>query len=136
MPGTITLVLVDDQPAVRQGLRMFLSLERDLVIVGEAEDGLSALQRVMALRPDVVVMDIAMPLMDGIAATLAMRELGIGAAVVILSIQKDAATRARAMEAGAAVYVEKDISVDALPEAIRCAARDRQPGPEQDTAWG
>lgn len=121
--GMVTVLLVDDQPTVRQGLRMRLALEDDLVVVGEAGDGMSALQQAVVLRPNVVVMDLTMPRLDGIAATLALGELGIKTAVVVLSIHEDMASRARALAAGAAFFVEKDASVDVLLEAIRRAGR-------------
>src|SRR6187431_1871534 len=86
----ITLVLVDDQPTVRRGLRMRLALEADFRVVGEAEDGISALALIGELRPDVVLMDAQMPHMDGIIATVALRAAFPETAVVILSLHDDA----------------------------------------------
>jgi CheY-like chemotaxis protein len=74
----IRLLLVDDQPAVRRGLRMRLALEADFLVAGEAEDGVSALALMSELHPDVVVMDAQMPRMDGIIATVALRGLSRG----------------------------------------------------------
>jgi len=68
---SVRILVVDDQPKVRQGLRMMLALEPDLAIVGEAEDGTQALTLARSLHPDVVLMDVAMPNLDGIAATSA-----------------------------------------------------------------
>ena len=71
----ITVLLVDDQPTVRHGLRMRLELEPDIIVVGEAGDGAAALDMTTALHPDVVVMDVEMPEMDGITACAALRRL-------------------------------------------------------------
>jgi DNA-binding NarL/FixJ family response regulator len=120
--GVITVLLVDDRAGVRRGLRMRLDLEPDLAVVGEAPDGATAVARAAALRPDVVVMDVAMPDLDGVAATAMVRATAPECAVVILSLHGDAATRARAMAAGAAAFVEKQAAEPALLDAIRRAA--------------
>ncbi|MBI2323175.1 MAG: response regulator transcription factor, partial [Chloroflexi bacterium] len=86
----LTVLLVDDRAAVRRGLRMRLALEPDLAIVGEACDGAAALALVPMVRPDVVLVDVAMPGMDGIAATAALRARAPRTAVVVLSIHDDA----------------------------------------------
>lgn len=116
-----TVLLVDDRAAVRRGLRMRLALEPDLAVVGEASDGAAALALVPMVRPDVVVMDVAMPGMDGSAAVAAMRALAPRTAVVVLSIHDDATTRARALAAGATAFVEKRAGEAALLAAIRDA---------------
>jgi two-component system, NarL family, nitrate/nitrite response regulator NarL len=118
----ITLILVDDQAAVRQGLRMRLQLEPDLRVVGEAGDGLAALALAEAKHPDVVLLDLEMPGMDGIATTLALRSTVANSAVVLLSIHHDAAQRARALSAGASAFVEKTGGIEPLLAAIRRAA--------------
>jgi len=115
----IRIVLVDDQPAVRQGLRMRLALEADEVIVGEAGDGAAGLELVARLRPDVVVMDIEMPAMDGMAATAALRHSAPGSAVVMLSIHDGVETRRRALRHGAAAFVSKREGSECLPVVIR-----------------
>lgn len=121
----ITLLLVDDQPTVRRGLRMRLGLEPDLVVIGEAGDGEAALELVSRLRPDVVLMDIEMPKIDGISATEALRSAGPSCPpVVILTIHGDAATRARAESAGAAAFIEKTSADGVLIEVIRRVARE------------
>jgi DNA-binding NarL/FixJ family response regulator len=120
--GVISVLLVDDQAKVRQGLRMRLAMEADLSVLGEAADGHSALALALELRPDVVVMDLEMPGMDGITATAALGARCPGTAVVILSMHADQTTRLRALEAGAAAFVEKRASGPALLEAIRRAA--------------
>ncbi len=120
--GMIRLLLVDDQPVVRQGLRMRLTLEPDITVVGEASTGGEAIALVQQLCPDVVLMDIEMPGMDGIAATSAMRATAPQSAVVI-SMHDDAATRARARTVGAAAFVEKRGTSKALLAAVRQAAQ-------------
>jgi DNA-binding NarL/FixJ family response regulator len=117
----IKLLLVDDEAAVRRGLRMRLSIEPDIEVVGEAGDGAAAIEMVAALHPSVVLMDVEMPVMDGIAATGEIT--GNGTAVVMLSMHDDAATIARAMAAGAAAFVAKQSMDDSLLTAIRAAAR-------------
>src|SRR5438552_9865024 len=110
----IKLLLVDDQPIVRQGLRMRLMLEPDITVVGEASSGEQALVLVESLAPDIVLMDVEMPAMDGIAATAAMRTSTSQSAVVMLSIHDDVQTRARARAAGAVVTDEEAATVEVL----------------------
>lgn len=117
----IRILLVDDQPRIRQGLRMSLCLEPDCAVVGEADDGLAALQLAPTLRPDVVVMDIEMPGMDGVTAATRLRTAAPHSAVVFLSLHDDLQTRTRALTAGAA-FVGKHEDCRALPAAIRRAA--------------
>ncbi len=119
----IRLLLVDDQPTVRRGLLMRLHLEPDIQIVGEASTGREALRLAQSLAPDVVLMDVEMPEMDGIEATAALRLAVSQSAVVILSIHDDAQTRGRAQAAGAVAFVEKRGATDSLLAAIRQAAR-------------
>lgn len=115
----IKLLLVDDQPSVRMGLRMRLSLESDVTIVGEAGDGEAALSLAQTLHPDVIIMDVQMPHMDGIAATAALRALAPQSSVVLLSLYDDVVTRARGQAAGALAFVQKQGTMDALLTAIR-----------------
>ena len=119
----IRLLLVDDQPAVRRGLGLRFQLEPDLEVVGEASTGTEALALAQTLTPDVVLMDIAMPEMDGIEATAALRRVVPQSAVVILSIHDDAQTRGRALAAGAVAFVEKRGATDSLLAVIRQVAR-------------
>ncbi len=119
----IRLLLVDDQPEVRRGLGLRLHLEPDIQIVGEASTGREALSKVEALSPDVVLMDVEMPGMNGIEATTALRAAASTSAVVMLSIHNDPQTRGRAQAAGAVAFVEKRGAIDSLLAAIRHAAR-------------
>jgi DNA-binding NarL/FixJ family response regulator len=122
----ITLLLVEDELLVRQGLRMWLEREADIRVVGEASDGAEAIALAQALQPDVVLMDISMPTMDGITATAALHAAVPRSAVVLLTLYDDATTRARAYAAGAAAFVGKQDGVRALHAAIRRAGRQRR----------
>ena len=126
----IRLLLVDDEAAVRRGLCMQLALEAEFVVVGEASDGESALALVQELKPDVVVMDIRMKGMDGIVATEQLRRKAPETPVLILSLQDDAATRARATAAGAQAFVGKHESCERLISTIRSLV----PAPEGHAA--
>lgn len=117
----VRVLLADDEAVVRRGLRARLQLEPDLQVVGEARTGAEALRLAQMLEPDVVLMDVQMPDMDGIAATAALRRAVPRCAVVILSIHDDARTRARAQAAGAVAFVVKRGTTDALMGAIRSA---------------
>ncbi|HYX51429.1 MAG TPA: response regulator transcription factor [Ktedonobacteraceae bacterium] len=119
----IRLVLVDDQATVRQGLKMRLLLEPDINVVGEASSGKEALTLVRQLRPDVVLMDVEMPDMDGITATTALHSIVPQSVTVMLSIHSDNVTRERAQTAGAKAFVEKLGSTKELVSAIRNACQ-------------
>jgi DNA-binding NarL/FixJ family response regulator len=119
----IRLLLVDDQPAVRRGLGMRLLLEPDIQVIGETSTGREALTLVQTLSPDVVLMDVEIPDMDGIETTTALRAAASQSAVVILSIHDDQPTRVRARAAGAMAFVEKRGRTDDLLAAIRQVAR-------------
>ncbi|HUE99888.1 MAG TPA: response regulator transcription factor [Anaerolineales bacterium] len=118
----ITIVIVDDQPAVREGLRMRLGLEADMQIVGEARDGNEALEVVPRLRPDVLIMDLEMPVMDGLAATQSLRSFLPKTQVIILTIHDDETSHKQAREAGAAGFVSKHADDSVLLNAIRALA--------------
>ena len=118
---TIRVLLVDDQPAVRQGLRIRLVLESDVEVVGEAGDGAEAISLAQSLRPDVILMDVRMPGVDGISTARTLRAVAPEGAVVILSFYDDARTRARAEEAGVAAFVAKHKVEETLLAAIRRA---------------
>jgi two-component system response regulator DesR len=118
----IRLLLIDDQPAVRRGLRMRLALESDITVVGEAGDSLTGLSLAARLRPDVVLLDVEMPGMDGIAATATLRAVAPDIAVVALSVYDEKGTRRRAEEAGAAAFIGKHSCGEDLLAAIRRVA--------------
>lgn len=120
---TVRLLIVDDHAVVRQGLRMFLALDPDLEIVGEAADGAQALQLVAETLPDVVVMDIMMPVMDGVAATREIKRHFPDVEVLALTSALEEHKVAGAIDAGATGYLLKDASVETLTEAIHAAAR-------------
>lgn len=123
---TIRILLVDDQSTIRRGLRMSLGLETDFHVVGEAADGVEALKLARDLKPDVVVMDVEMPNMDGLTAAEKLHGVVPATAVVILSLHDGLVTRARAQEAEAQ-FVAKHEGVGALIAAIRRAAQGSRP---------
>lgn len=118
----IRVLLVDDEPNVLRGLRMRLGLEADIWVVGEAADGATAVDLAGLLSPDVVLMDVNLPVVDGIAATRELAARVPQAAVVILSLHDDQETIGRALAAGAVAFVTKQQMDGDLIEAIRMAA--------------
>jgi len=119
---SIRILIVDDHSVVRQGLRMFLGLDPAFDIVGEAADGAEALQLARALKPDVVLMDLLMPVMDGVTATAAVRkELPDTEVIALTSVLEDNAVIG-AVKAGAIGYLLKNTEADALARAIKAAA--------------
>jgi two-component system, NarL family, response regulator LiaR len=119
---TIRIVLADDHAVVRQGLRMFLALDPEIEVVGEAANGQQACQAARDLQPDVVLMDLLMPVMDGIAATTAIRrELPDTEVIALTSVLEDVSVL-NAMRAGAIGYLLKTTDSDALVRAIKAAA--------------
>lgn len=123
MQPAIRILLVDDQREVRRGLRMRLELEPDLSVVGEAADGAEAVEAARAVLPDVVIMDVEMAKLNGLAATHELHEAYGPAAVVMLSMHDDATTRLIARTAGAVSFVGKHECDERLIDAIRLAAR-------------
>src|SRR6266478_941901 len=119
----ITVLLADDHTIVRQGFRALLQAEQDIVIVGEAETGRHAVQLAKKLTPDVVVMDIAMPLLNGLEATRQVMKEVPSAKVLILSSYSDDEYVQQSTEAGAAGYLLKQTAVADLLKAIREARR-------------
>ena len=118
----IRILIVDDHGVVRQGLRMYLSLDPELEVVGEAANGAEALRLARELEPDVVLMDLLMPVMDGVAATEAIRrELPDVEVIALTSVLEDSAIYG-AMRAGAIGYLLKDTKADELCRSIRAAA--------------
>ena len=122
---TIRVLITDDHGVVRQGLRMFLSLDEGLELVGEARDGEEALRLARELRPDVVLMDLVMPVMDGIEATRSIKAGLPDVEVVALTSVLEDASVAGAVKAGAVGYLLKDTDAGELKRAIRAAAEGR-----------
>jgi DNA-binding NarL/FixJ family response regulator len=122
MSELIRLLLVDDQRLMRDGLRILLELEPDLEVVGESENGEAALESYRQLSPDVVLMDIRMPVMDGVEATRRLREADPVAKVIILTTFDDNEYVFEGLRAGALGYLLKDVSGPELAEAIRTVA--------------
>lgn len=121
----IRLLLCDDHEMVREGLRALLSEEGEIDIVSEAADGQIAVRLAQELRPDVVLMDLRMPELDGIAATRAIRTTCPGTHVVVLTTFLDERQVRDAIHAGACGYLLKDVLKDELIEAIRAASEGR-----------
>jgi DNA-binding NarL/FixJ family response regulator len=118
----IRIVIVDDHAMVRRGMRDFLALHDDLEVVGEAADGLAALDVVAATRPDVVIMDLLMPALDGIEATRRLKATQPEVEIVALTSFIEEERIVGAIEAGAAGFLLKDAEADDLAAAIRAAA--------------
>ena len=118
----IRILLVDDHAVVRQGLRMFLGLDPEFEIVGEATNGAEAVRLAGELRPDVVLMDLLMPVLDGIAATREIRQALPDTEVVALTSVLEDASVVEAVRAGAIGYLLKDTESDELRRAIKAAA--------------
>jgi DNA-binding NarL/FixJ family response regulator len=119
----IRVLLVDDQQLVREGLRVLLDMVTDLRVVGEASDGHEAVELAQRLEPDVVLMDVRMPGLDGVAATRSMRSACPEVKVIILTTFDDDEYVFEGLRAGAAGYLLKDVPSEQLTEAIRAAAR-------------
>ncbi|MER5462698.1 response regulator transcription factor [Streptomyces sp. NPDC002668] len=115
----IRVLLVDDHQVVRRGLRTFLEIQDDIEVVGEAADGAEGVARAEELKPDVVLMDVKMPGMDGIDALRKLRELSNPAKVLIVTSFTEQRTVVPALRAGASGYVYKDVDPEALARAIR-----------------
>jgi two-component system, NarL family, response regulator LiaR len=118
----IRVIVADDHEVVRHGLRAFLSVDTDLELIGEAADGREAVELTGHLKPDVVLMDLVMPGMDGIAATAAIHRDYPEVAVIALTSAVQAASVADAVRAGATGYLLKNASVQDLQRGIRAAA--------------
>jgi DNA-binding NarL/FixJ family response regulator len=119
----IRILLVDDQPLFREGLRTLLSIQPDFEVVGEAGNGAEALRLARSLSPAVVLMDLQMPVLDGVAATQRLREEQPECRVIVLTTFDDDELVFDGLRAGAIGYLLKDAPSDKLGEAIRSAAR-------------
>ena len=114
----IRVLLADDQPLVRTGFRMILEVEDDIEVVGEASDGADAVRQAATLRPDVVIMDIRMPVQDGIAATALITAAGTSRVLILTTFHLDENV-VGALQAGASGFLLKDTDAAKLVEAIR-----------------
>lgn len=123
MSRPLRIALVDDQELVRTGFRMILDAQRDMCVVGQASDGAGALPMVRTTRPDVVLMDIRMPALDGIAATRAVLEADPGIKVIVLTTFDLDDYLVAAMRAGASGFLLKDTTAPELVAGIRAVAR-------------
>ena len=117
------MLLADDHPVVRRGLAALLSTLEDFEVVGEAEDGQAAVREAQLTRPDVVLMDLRMPVLDGVEATRRIRSAVPATAVLVLTMYDEDATVFTAMQAGAQGYLLKGAEQDEIADAIRAVAR-------------
>lgn len=121
MTEPIRVLVVDDHAVVREGLRTFLELQDGIEVAGEAADGEEAIEAAERLRPDVVLMDLVMPALDGLAAMRALRERVPGARVIVLTSFADDDKLLPALRAGAAGYLLKNAEPQELARAVRAA---------------
>jgi len=117
----IRVLVVDDQRLIREGIASLLDLEPGLAVVGTAADGAAAVELAVQLRPDVVLMDVRMPTVDGVAATEMVRQRVPGCRVLMLTTFDDEEYVLRALRAGAAGYLLKDLPAGDLAQAVRLA---------------
>jgi NarL family two-component system response regulator YdfI len=122
-PKRIRVLIADDHPVVRTGLRLMLQMRQEFELVGEAADGASAVRLVGEVQPDVVLMDLRMPGMDGLEAIEAIRRDWPQVAVIILTTYNEDALMIRGLRAGARGYVLKDTDLETIFQAIRRAAQ-------------
>ena len=125
-PRNLRILLADDHITVRQGLKMLIESQGDMTVVSEASDGTAAVEQARALRPDVVVMDISMPGMNGLVATRTLKSLQPDSIIVILTRHGDDAYLQELLRAGADGYVLKQSAASELVQAIRATAARNQ----------
>ena len=123
MTGTIRLLIADDHPVVRDGLRGIFEADGEFEVVGEAANGREAVDRAAALRPDVVLMDLRMPELDGVSAIRALAQRGVSARVLVLTTFDTDTDVLPAIKAGATGYLLKDSPPEELRRGVQAAAR-------------
>jgi NarL family two-component system response regulator YdfI len=123
MPEKVRVVIADDHPIVRTGLRLMLGMEEGIELVGEAADGVAAIQLIGSLQPDVVLMDLRMPAMDGLEAIERIRAEWPHIAVIVLTTYDEDDLMLRSLQAGVRGYLLKESTLDTVLQAIESAAR-------------
>lgn len=123
MSDSVTLLITDDHVLVRQGIRTFLELQTDLIVLGEADSGEAAVRMAAELVPDVVLMDLVMPGMGGVEATRQLKQVSPRSQIIVLTSYHEDEYIFPALRAGALSYVLKDVGPDELAETVRKAAR-------------
>jgi DNA-binding NarL/FixJ family response regulator len=119
MTKPITVLIADDHPVVRQGLQVLLSVQDDIEVVGEAADGGQAVALAAELDPDVILLDLKLPVMDGVSELNELRDAGLRARALVLTSAADRGLETLAVQAGAAGFLYKDVDPDALVRALR-----------------
>ena len=125
--GTIRVVLVDDHAVIRAGLAQLIATAEDIEVVGQAADGAEAVEQARALTPDVVLMDLQMPGVDGVSATREIVSAGLGVDVLVLTSYSDNERILDALDAGAVGYLLKDADPDDVLAGVRAVARGESP---------
>jgi DNA-binding NarL/FixJ family response regulator len=115
----ISVLIADDHPVVRQGLQVLLGVQDDIDVVGEAADGAAAIAMAAALDPDVILLDLKLPGVDGVGVLRELRDRGIRARALVLTSAAERALVGQAVQAGAAGFLYKDVDPDALVRAVR-----------------
>jgi DNA-binding NarL/FixJ family response regulator len=118
-PGRISVLIADDHPVVRQGLQVLLGVQDDIDVVGEACDGAETLAMAAALDPDVILLDLKLPVLDGVGVLRELRSRGVRARALVLTSAAERTLVASAVQAGAAGFLYKDVDPDALVRAVR-----------------
>jgi DNA-binding NarL/FixJ family response regulator len=126
MSSPITVLIADDHPLLRSGLRQAIEREPDLRVVAEAGDGEAALQHMAALKPNVAILDIGMPGLNGLAVLRTMRTIAPATAAIVLTLHADEQTLFDAIDLGTSGYILKDSAPDAIVAGIRTVAAGRQ----------